>query len=1371
MSNKKRARKKHCNMALKGLTAFAVLASGFTTAEMMKTAYAVETPSAANILKYLSHEQRAALQTLQASQQTGLQLNPSVNLESDKAEHIIVQFKEAPSQTAVAASLESGKKLSLAEAKAKVETSHRNFQKGINELIGKATKSLQSDYKINHSFKHSFNGVAMTVPASEIKKLQDLDEVQAIWSDMTIALEQPIIKEEKSTVTNMSGDTSQIHAEGYTGKGIKVAVIDTGIDYHHPDLKDAYQGGYDFVDDDADPMETTYDDWRKSGRPESTNGQTYYTSHGTHVAGIVAGQGKNTSDVAITGVAPEADLYAYRVLGPYGSGSASDIIAAIEKAVTDDMDIMNLSLGASINDPLYPTSIAVNNAVLAGVTAVVAAGNSGSGMKTLSSPGTSTLALTVGANDISLTVPTFTGGINGNQGAFDVDLCLLGRNLTDDITKMEGTTLSVVDVGLGQATNYTGKNVTGKAVLIARGVTSFADKIKLAKSKGAAAVLLYNDNVSEGHIPYYIGETMQYIPAFSLTNQNGLAIKERVETGEVDIAFKGLGSYTIEGGNLADFSSRGPSRMQYEIKPEVTAPGVQILSTVPSYMNGAAQNGNYHYAYQRFSGTSMASPYVAGVAALLLQKNPNLTPDEIRGILMNTADPLRKDYSVFEAGSGQVDANEALHSEMEILTENPSKTVIEENLTEIKVKSGALNFGAALYGTESFTKKRSVTLENHDKHPKTFEVKVEFQAGLRGSMEARENGVTLQADKQIITIPGGQQRVSDVVMTVPAKAKPGAYEGFVTYQNKIDRNEVYQLPFALVVTEEGFQEMAMNPRVMPSNYDIFYPLLNPYPGVDFTLKSPMETIDFILVDGKTNEELGFLGQIQTANLVEDRKYSVGNVFTGSYFPFTGDPNQPISSTKIRAPHGQSHFKVKMIGTNKEGRTFSLSDDMIVDATGPDFITDLQEGVIEYKPGTMSYSLKGTLIDKNFADFKNQGVSINQSGNFIMEKNNSSVFTNGFFTNANGEFSYNIPISLSAKSTNVEMYGYNAAGIGKHAKYFTFIPEGAPYVYGAFENSRVKMGETVKVTLVANNMKDVKKVTNSFTFNKSHLEVVDVKAHPSILDWQPTLTSETVLSGIRDMKLNMNVELTSGTMSGDVPVAEVTLKVKDDAYNLFASFTNTTATYVNTTHETLSAVSVFHPLRVVPTYSKISGNVTAPEAFKRETGGGWLRGVDASQIGATFTVKDQAGNEYPVNIDKYATIRGERLPITMEKMGLTADIPGHFTMYTPFHVGYINDEGIVSPQWNPEVYVGEAAAGDVNKDHVIDILDAIAVEAAWGTNKRAADINFDGTVNAADMKYIQNNYLKKNPTVQGVQEPKEGFEGRTLDDVLTKLGIK
>nr|WP_279401954.1 S8 family serine peptidase [Piscibacillus salipiscarius] len=150
------------------------------------------------------------------------------------------------------------------------------------------------------------------------------------------------------------------------------------MDHEHPDLEKSYHGGFDLVDFDKDPMETT----PEQGMP---------TLHGTHVSGIIAGNG------TMQGVAPEADLYAYRALGPGGTGTTAQIIAALEQAVNDDMEIINMSLGSETNSPDDPMTRAVNKAVELGKIVVVANGNSGPEDWTVGSPATSEKAISVGA--------------------------------------------------------------------------------------------------------------------------------------------------------------------------------------------------------------------------------------------------------------------------------------------------------------------------------------------------------------------------------------------------------------------------------------------------------------------------------------------------------------------------------------------------------------------------------------------------------------------------------------------------------------------------------------------------------------------------------------------------------------------------------------------------------------------------------------------------------------------------------------------------------------------------------------------------------------------------------------------------------------
>jgi subtilisin family serine protease len=355
----------------------------------------------------------------------------------------------------------------------------------------------------------------MTLPGTDVEKLLESGLVSRIFEDKVVKID-PIGSEGsntnsltagngqlksnsasinqqsvsvQSTSTNTLKENSiplpgieDLHNEGVTGDGIKVGVLDTGIDYNHPDLKNVYKGyrktdgedpttidqttvkGWDFVENDADPMETTYEDWVNSGEPNYGD-HAYYTSHGTHVSGTIAAQEENTVDNPALGVAPDVDLNGYRVLGPYGQGYSSSIIGGIDKAVQNGMDVINLSLGVALNDPLIAESVEINNATLAGVTCVISAGNAGPGEKTLGSPGTAALGITVGASDFPMAIPTVSATVGSET--FD-NMLLLGKDFKDNLETLTNKSYPIVFVGLGGENDYQGVNgqpidLTGKS--------------------------------------------------------------------------------------------------------------------------------------------------------------------------------------------------------------------------------------------------------------------------------------------------------------------------------------------------------------------------------------------------------------------------------------------------------------------------------------------------------------------------------------------------------------------------------------------------------------------------------------------------------------------------------------------------------------------------------------------------------------------------------------------------------------------------------------------------------------------------------------------------------------------------------------------
>ncbi|MCM3362733.1 S8 family serine peptidase [Niallia sp. MER TA 168] len=462
-------------------------------------------------------------------------------------------------------------------------------------------------------FKEVFHGFSVEGPVRELEKLKQSESVNQVSKVQTYMAEadDPVEIIGADEIRNFLGKS----LEHLSGKGIKVGVIDTGIDYQHSDLQKNYKEGYDFVDKDQDPMET-----KGLGRRD--------TFHGTHVAGIIAADGK------MKGVAPNATIYAYRALGPGGSGTTEQILAAIDRAVRDKVDIINLSLGSDVNGPDLPISLALNEVVKKGIIAVAAAGNAGPAEWTVGSPGTASKAISVGASTPNIYTPFIL--INDQK----IPL----TNMENSEEWADTGSVHLVSGGIGKRNQLT--DVKGKLVLMERGELTFTEKVQNAYEMGAIGVLIYNN--IEGPFQGMLEKEVA-IPVAGITKAEGEFIKESIRKKETYLTIVKKWEKDI----LADFSSRGPVTSTWEIKPDVLAPGVVINSTVP--------NG-----YMSLQGTSMAAPFVAGACALLLEAHPDWGPEEVKASLMNTAKPVKNrqnvTYKVYEQGAGRIQVDKAIEA-------------------------------------------------------------------------------------------------------------------------------------------------------------------------------------------------------------------------------------------------------------------------------------------------------------------------------------------------------------------------------------------------------------------------------------------------------------------------------------------------------------------------------------------------------------------------------------------------------------------------------------------------------------------------------------------------------------------------------------
>lgn len=1370
------------------LTASLVTSSGIPQNVLAKDQGQSKITNVQEILNNLSNEQRRALEELEAG--PGFVISPDINVNSPEIVNVIVEFTQAPAKVELMKQKANGKKMALSSAIDKVEASHQQFKKEFNKLTGLKVASSQKldDSKITREYKHAFNGVAVAIPGNMLEELVKSDVVKRVWNNKEIQLDLPKEPQElKSTAQSGTADSNRqigadkLHEENINGKGIKVGVIDTGVDYNHPDLKDAYKGGYDFVDNDSDPMEATYEDWKNSNYPEvhPVFGSPYYTSHGTHVSGTIAGQKKNGVDYAVEGVAPESDLYVYRVLGPYGSGTTEAVLAGIDKAVGDEMDVINLSLGASINDALYPTSVAINNAMLSGVVSVAAAGNAGPSEKTVGSPGTSAFAITVGASDVSQTIVTYTASAGNEKYG---EMKLLGKNFTNNLEELKEKSFPVVYVGIGKSSDFEGKDLKGKLALIQRGEIAFDEKIQNAKKAGAEAVIVYN-NV-EGEISAYLGESTSYVPTFQLTKADG----ERLRSQEnVSFTFESKGSVQTEGDYLADFSSRGPVAKNYDIKPDVVAPGVAIFSTYPEYMNDPEEGDNYDIAYTRMQGTSMASPHVSGAAALILQKHPDYSPFEVKAALLNTADELKERYSVNEVGAGRVDIYEAVHAGVSLKVLDKTENVEGNKIVEIDEETGSIAFGSHYQKEEALNLEKKVVIENHEQEDKEFKVEVEFLPAKASIQDAKKNGVELNIPDSI-SVSSGETKEVKPAIHVPKGAEKGHYEGYIHFVNQQNKEESYQIPFAIRYTDQGIDYVELDRPAVATDVSKFHPFLIPFANAAFKLKSPMKTIDIIVKDGKTGQPIGIIGSIFEADKIEpDSEVYLLWAFTGNVFPFTNDPSNPVADKPIRLKDGDYLFET--IATDEKGKSFINDQVIIVDNKAPEVsykdynpnFYEVDESMYTDEDGHHALWVHANVYDSTIDVLKSKGLPYDQTANSLYYYQNSAWPSGELPVQANGDIKFGVLPEEIEEPVNLKLVPVDlatAANFFGNAINYTFVKEGTEYVLPSYDKEKVKLGDTVTMTLNVNNVKKLLSGSYGVEFSNQLFEFKGVKLNKEFEkyakdnDLKINLKKPTIDEDLWSNTVNVGADIEQKDFQGfdgDTPFLDVSFKVvSDEEYSGFSQLSVNEFSYTKAESSEVTTIPGFtnDQFSIIPKHSVVRGYVNI-EGFKNEDGTNAY--IDFSKIGAKVYAQAGNGKKYQGTIDKrgYAEIHG--IPVSKKDYDIYVEVPGHLTSKQTVKLSKTVDGELVGTLYSSRMEVNQA--GDVNGNEVIDIHDLIQVASFYGKKHDKEDTNQDGIVDEKDVRFIEKNFLKIGASAKKNAKPQEKLGKKGLEDILRALGLE
>lgn len=603
-------------------------------------------------------------------------------------------------------------------------------QRVFNEI-----KRMFPDALPGYSYQYVYNGFAVRVKGNEIQKIARLKGVKKVFPVRYLHPsgdfgDKVIGAQDVWKLNDAKGNPLD-------GTGELIGIIDTGIDYKDPDLGGGFGpgykviGGYDFGDKDNDPMDEE--------------------GHGTHVAGIAAANGK------IKGVAPEANLMAYKIVpGGQDSASTEAIIAAIEQAVKDKCNAVNLSFGSGslgTADPDDPENKAFDNAADAGVLAAIAAGNQGARSKStpypLGSPAGAPKVISVAAADdaahpaIQVVMPE----------AFKKELIGDYADVSPSFTKDKA--YEVVSCGYGSKADFYGLDLTGKIALVSRGPVGenalyFRDKVLNAKAVGAEGIIIYNN------IPGIVSPTLvvtaqdalkEFIPTIFITEVDGRYLKKLINKG-LKIEF----TETAALGTIADFSSMGPTS-DFFFKPEISAPGVAIYSTV---LNGQ---------YASWQGTSMATPFVTGSICLMKQMHPSWDSQEIKAALMNTAHILKN------PDSGRV---------ITWTLQGSGRTYLPD-----AIKTNSVVAPYDLLAKVKDFKPVKFTVKNFSGKSETFTVTTE-------STSVNNAGITLPEESKLTVPAGGEATYTFSLKFDKTLLSQGQHEGVVYFKSQ---DETLHVPF------------------------------------------------------------------------------------------------------------------------------------------------------------------------------------------------------------------------------------------------------------------------------------------------------------------------------------------------------------------------------------------------------------------------------------------------------------------------------------------------------------------------------------------------------------------------------------------------
>jgi subtilisin family serine protease len=712
--------------------------------------------------------------------------SPAVPLGRGRERVVVLKLADDP--VAVVRSRMPGKQIAGTDRQM-IETNLRTQQQPI------IAAAEAEGAKVLATFQHAINGVKIRATPDQISRLATLPGVVAVKPVGTYHIDNA------HSVSFIGAPSAWQGPPGLHGEHIKVAHLDTGIDFTHANFGGTgtpaafaaaaaasiapadpalfgpnapkVKGGTDLVGDnyDARSKDPAKNTPMPDPNPLDCNG------HGSHTAGTLAGFGVTAAGTTFSGpydaatpslpftigpgVAPLADLYEVRVFGCGGSATTDVIVEGIDWAIQHDMQVISMSLGADFEGEDAADAEASENAVNAGIVVVASAGNAGAGAYLEGSPANGEKVIAVAAIDSHDQLPAerLTLAPSGNifaqesNGIAVADGTLLNVVVLPDT---KGTGVGGVSLGCDPA-EYTAAGVAGKLVVVVRGTCGRVARAVYGQQAGAAAVAMINTSAGYPPLEGAITSNPDTGQKFNVTIPF-LGIQGPSPSTGDGAVLKAAATATLANTTIANpsfrrfasFSSGGPRIGDGHLKPDISAPGVGVFSTAI----GTGSQGDF------MSGTSMSAPHVAGSAVLAVQAHPHWSADAVAVGLVNTADAtLINSYSARRGGNGLVQPASATKSSVIARTEGGLPSV---------------SFGV-IESTRDISRNREFSVENRGSSPATFTVSIVKGAGSPHTITVSPTQVT------VLAAESADVRVS---LSVPA-ASVGDSSGFRQVSGRI----------------------------------------------------------------------------------------------------------------------------------------------------------------------------------------------------------------------------------------------------------------------------------------------------------------------------------------------------------------------------------------------------------------------------------------------------------------------------------------------------------------------------------------------------------------------------------------------------------